>query len=329
MAGFLSRSWVRRFGFTLVELLVVIAIIGILIALLLPAVQAAREAARRSQCSNNLKQVALGLHNYHDTHLVFPPGFVDTSPSCSATNNANAIDQASNLNGLAWSALILPFVEQGPLYDQVKSQTSSFARHWERDFSWTVNPIAASRQGVSVYSCPTDTMELINTKRGSFGKNNYLGNSGTGAPLDALGVLYPGSRIKMRDIQDGTSNTALLVERTGTRELSSTSCGVGAAAVACDWQAGLWIGARTIGSANTWSPGLNNTDVDSYGGNGATYLINRSSATWGAAWGSASNHPGGLQWALCDASVNFVSETIDMATYRYLRDRRDNQVVSQ
>jgi len=122
MDGFVSKARARRSGFTLVELLVVIAIIGILVALLLPAIQAAREAARRTQCTNNLKQVALGLHNYHDTYQVFPPGFVDSNPAYNT-----AIDVQNNLNGLAWSALILPFVEMAPLHDDMRTQTLEFA----------------------------------------------------------------------------------------------------------------------------------------------------------------------------------------------------------
>jgi len=99
----------RRSAFTLVELLVVIAIIGILIALLLPAVQAAREAARRSQCSNNLKQIALALHNYHDSHKVFPPSCIKELPQ----------DGSGSPQALLWSGSILPFVEQKAIFDQI------------------------------------------------------------------------------------------------------------------------------------------------------------------------------------------------------------------
>lgn len=323
MIAFLSKARTRLSGFTLVELLVVIAIIGILIALLLPAVQAAREAARRSQCSNNLKQCALGLHNYHDAFKVFPPAYVDSTPGMNT--GVGAVD---NQNGIAWSALILPFVEQTPLWDQVKSETNGFARHWQKDAAWATNPIAAAVEGVSEYNCPSDTMELINTKRGSFGKTNYLSNCGNGAAQDKLGVFWANSDIKIRDVEDGTANTVMLVERTGTRELGSKSCGPTTGLVACDWNAGLWIGTRTIGSPNGWSPGMSSTDVESYGGANATYLINRSAATWGPSWGNGSDHPGGLQVSICDGSTRFISETIDMLTYRYIRHRRDGQPVT-
>ncbi len=242
MNGLVSKVRARRSGFTLVELLVVIAIIGILVALLLPAIQAAREAARRTQCTNNLKQVALGLHNYHDTYNVFPPGIVDSNPAYNT-----AVDVPNNLNSLAWSALMLPFIEMAPLHDAMRTQTLDYVRPWERDLAGTTAVIAAAREGIPAYSCPSDPMGLINTKRGSYGKNNYLGNSGNNAAVDYNGIFWVNSRIAMRDIIDGTANTVLVIERTGTRDNRRQNCGeVGVAPglVNCDWNAGLWIGAR-------------------------------------------------------------------------------------
>ncbi len=327
MTGFFLKAHGRKTGFTLVELLVVIAIIGILVALLLPAVQAAREAARRMQCSNHLKQIALALHNYHDTHRIFPPGFVDTNPTYPAMTQGIR----DNLNGLAWSTLILPFVEETQLYEQVKSQTNDFARHWERDLTGAVNPIPAARLGVSVYSCPSDTMKLINNKRGNFGKTNYMGNSGNAAAIDRKGIFWVDSAVRIADILDGTSTTVMVLERTGTRMPGDRNCPNSSYTgfAPCDWRAGLWIGARYRGNSVGWHPGLDPTDVDSYGGGSATYLIGRSNRTWGPSWSNASDHPGGLQMALCDGSVRFLSENINVLTYRYLRDRNDGHSIGQ
>ncbi len=325
-----NRRFLQRLGFTLIELLVVIAIIAILVALLLPAVQQAREAARRSSCKNNLKQIALGIHNYHDTHNVFPPGFVDSDP----TYTAGSQGPAENTNGLAWSALLLPFVEQPALYDLVGSQTNSFIRHWERDLAGAVAPIPASREGITTYSCPSDEMELINQKRGNYGKINYLGNSGNGAAIDRRGMFFVNSRIRMKDISDGTSNTVMLVERSGTQERGNVrNCGeVGVSGqdpVACNWNAGLWIGARYRGNSVGWHPGVESTDVDSYGGANATYMINRSNRTWGPSWGNSSTHKGGLQAALADGSVIFLNENINLMTYRNLRWRNSGFVIGE
>jgi prepilin-type N-terminal cleavage/methylation domain-containing protein len=331
MNPFFSKARACRSGFTLVELLVVIAIIGVLVALLLPAVQAAREAARRSQCANNLKQIGLALHNYHDVHLVFPPGIVDSNPGYNTTHQG----WADNTNGIAWSMLVLPFMEQGPLYDRVKSETSGFARHWERDLGWASAPIPAAREGIPTYNCPSDTMHLINSKRGNFGKTNYLGNSGNSAAVDRRGIFWPNSAVRIRDIRDGTANTAMVVERTGTTSMGRNCGEIGVSPagatqlIQCNWNAGLWIGARAIGSTVAWHPGLNTTDTDSFGGANLTYMINRSNRDWGPSWGNGSDHPGGLQMVLCDGSVRFVSETIDMLTYRHLRWRESGQPLGE
>lgn len=314
----------RRPGFTLVELLVVIAIIGILVALLLPAIQAAREAARRSQCTNNLKQIALGLHNYHDTYKSFPPGWIDSDPDYT---NGKTQGPYQNTNGLAWSALILAFIEQSQLYDDVQTQTIGFARHWERDLAGTTAVIAAARLGVPAYNCPSDSMKQINTKRGSYGKTNYMGNSGNGAAIDRYGIFWVNSQVRIQDILDGTANTAMVLERTGTQDVRKKTCGNATetgGAVNCDWNAGLWIGARYSGNSVGWHPGLVPTDVDSYGGDsGGTYAIGRSYWTWGKDWSNSSDHPGGLLMAMCDGQVRFISEAVDTTTYRYLRHRYD------
>ncbi|HRX78605.1 MAG TPA: DUF1559 domain-containing protein, partial [Pirellulaceae bacterium] len=133
----------RVSGFTLVELLVVIAIIGILVALLLPAVQAAREAARRMQCGNNLKQIGLSMHNYHDTYKTLPPGYLmkRTSPTVCLPN----------LNSWGWGALLLPFMEQSPLHDKLKVGDISI-------FQAGATPalLAAMNVSINSYRCPSD-----------------------------------------------------------------------------------------------------------------------------------------------------------------------------
>ena len=319
------RLRLKSAGFTLIELLVVIAIIAILVALLLPAVQQAREAARRSSCKNNLKQIALGLHNYHDTFNVFPPGFIDFDPDYT---NGKTQGAAQNSNGLAWSTMILPFIEQPALYDQIGTQTGNFTRHWmDANGDGTVNDaIAAAREGIATYSCPSDTMGLVNTKRSSYGKTNYMGNSGNAAAIDRRGILWVDSKVNMKDVTDGTSNTLIVVERSGTAEGGGlTSC----ATEACNWSGGLWIGGRYAGNSVGWHPGVTSHDVDSYGGGNATYMINRSNATGGEDWGNSSTHKGGLQAVLTDGAVVFLSENISMTTYQRLRQRNDGFVLGE
>ncbi|MEX0793054.1 MAG: DUF1559 domain-containing protein [Pirellulaceae bacterium] len=306
----------RKTGFTLVELLVVIAIIGVLVALLLPAVQQAREAARRMQCSNNLKQIGLALHNYHDTHNNFPAGYIDTNPAFDTTEHT----PEENINGLAWSAMILPFIEQPAIFEQLRTQTGGFGRHWAHG---TVAEV--SRIGIEAYSCPSDSMPLINNKRGDYGKTNYKGNTGTAAATNLHGVLLPGRHIKIRDILDGTSNTVMVAEACGTAEGGGQlNCG----GELCDFNAGLWIGGRYVGSSTGWGSGVQAEDVLSFGGTPAV-MINRSTANWGDSWNNSSMHPGGIMVVLCDGSVKFLPETINDTTYFRLRDRQDGLVIGE
>ncbi|WDI41974.1 DUF1559 domain-containing protein [Bremerella sp. P1] len=316
------RSPLSKCGFTLVELLVVIAIIGVLIALLLPAVQQAREAARRMSCSNNMKQIGLALHNYHDTFNILPPAFVDTNPDMNSP-----IDSADNKNALAWSVLILPFIEQSALHDQIGNETGGFAYNWyDKNHDDTLSdPIDSAKVGLEAYSCPSDTMPLLNSFRGGFGKTNYKTNSGNNAARDKKGIMWANSDLGFRDITDGTTNTMMVGEACATEEAGVSNCG----GTPCRFSGGLWIGPRKAPSAATWHTGVYSMDVVSFGGSGANMLINRSAATWGDDWISSSTHPGGIMSVQCDGSVRFIQENIELATYRRLRDRSDGEVLGE
>ncbi|TWU21708.1 hypothetical protein Pla52o_38950 [Novipirellula galeiformis] len=188
-----------RLGFTLVELLVVIAIIGVLVGLLLPAVQAAREAARRMSCSNNLKQIALGLHNYHDTNLDFPAGYYWYTYGRS--------------NESTWVTHILPFIEQGAVYDQIDE--------WSYFGSPNLNPGVTNviRTFIPTMTCPSDVdvkLALSYWARGNYGANNGIGPMSTaGKNVVARGpegVFGQNDAKNMKDILDGTSNTVMIAE---------------------------------------------------------------------------------------------------------------------
>ncbi|MFH1299946.1 MAG: DUF1559 domain-containing protein [Planctomycetota bacterium] len=314
----------RKFGFTLIELLVVIAIIAILIALLLPAVQQAREAARRSTCKNNLKQIGLALHNYHETHRIFPPSYIDNNPVMGSSSSAS-----ENLNSLGWGTMLLPFMDQAPLYNLIGTQTGNWAYHWmdanHTGTGSTTTAIAAARTVLPAFICPTDPMEGINTDLNSFGKSNYLANSGTSATVFD-GVMYHNSTTRMKTITDGSSNTIFVSERTTENDAAgSTNCG----GSACGWSGGLWIGPRLSSSTVGWFPGASTLDVENSGGGSATYLIGGSNQTWGSAWIASSSHEGGIHITLGDGSVRFLSENIDRNTYRALVTPNKGEIIGE
>ena len=186
-----------RRGFTLIELLVVIAIIAVLIALLLPAVQQAREAARRTQCRNNMHQIGLALHNYHDTHNTFPIGSMFWSPASAAHQ------------GTSWLTMILPFVDEAALYN-----ASNFDLYSSDAANTTV-----TRSVLYQYCCPSDAEPALvsnyreGTYAGSQGIRQTFDTSCACTPATAwIGVLYSCSRTRIRDIRDGTSNTLIAGE---------------------------------------------------------------------------------------------------------------------
>jgi prepilin-type N-terminal cleavage/methylation domain-containing protein/prepilin-type processing-associated H-X9-DG protein len=217
-----------RHAFTLVELLVVIAIIGILVALLLPAVQAAREAARRMSCTNNLKQIGLALQNYHDVHKSFCPGHM---------NDLNS----GNRSGWAWSIFLLPFIEEQPLHDVIDPNNRQFYELGNHATDWTI-----LQTRIDGYRCPSDTTEEPNPSRSPFnhnvGTSNYIAcrgffsTTGLGSNRNN-GVLYGSSKTKFRDITDGSSNTIAVGER-GADANAGNWCGPG----------GLGSGSNSTGS---------------------------------------------------------------------------------
>jgi len=180
-------------GFTLIELLVVIAIIAILVALLLPAVQQAREAARRSSCKNNLKQFGLAIHNYHDTHGVFPQGDYGSRYDSCGGNCA--------WRGFSTHAMVLPFMEQAPLYDQL-----DFNLMYNQGVNGT-----AIRAKIPAYQCPSDVAYLGNSPGVNYvvsaGPTTFWGGA-PGRPIsEQMGMFNMGRKVSFRDLKDGTSNT--------------------------------------------------------------------------------------------------------------------------
>jgi len=291
----------RKSAFTLVELLVVIAIIGVLIALLLPAVQQAREAARRTQCNNNLKQLGLAMHNYHDTFNVLPPGWIDDDPYADTTNR----------NLLGWGVFLLPFLEQSALHDSMKA-VGAFDQKWSAIAEMTTGTAAVpdpyAKTIVNAFICPSDPSAGINTNLHSYGKSNYTGIGGnayiSSATTTPSGTFYDNSPVKFRAIIDGLSNTVVVGERS-TVQLSSAGY---------IKKGTLWIGGTTNGEYY-----YNNaivTSSDYYSINGTAGNFNITSA-----------HPGGALFLLGDGSGRFIAETIEGSTYQDLGAISDGNVL--
>lgn len=229
-----------RCGFTLIELLVVIAIIAVLIALLLPAVQQAREAARMSQCKNNLKQIGLALHNYHEVHGTLPPSYLSL-PGGGGVQGPPDPTNGDAGPGWAWGTLILPQMEQGNLYNSFNVNLPC----------WSAQNASSAKMSVSSYLCPsaTNPSQYYDVIDGSptpvtlatFARSNYVLSAGHYGIWDdpspdlsniANGVFYRNSRNRFADITDGLSNTVFAGEKTPYHS-DSTWVGVVPGAVTC------------------------------------------------------------------------------------------------
>lgn len=295
----------NRAGFTLVELLVVIAIIGILVALLLPAVQAAREAARRMQCSNNLKQIGLALHNYHDTYQTMPSGYL--------VKRTSATVCLPNENSWSWGALILPFIEQSSLHDQLNVGNISLAQAGAN-----VTLLAQMELSMAAFRCPSDTGPEVNNNNmkrfnpwnnpagWTMATSNYVGNNTSwdlrwdGNVDRTQGIFVQDQGTAFRDVLDGTTNVIAVGER---RWRTKNSGGIQTI------QAAIVFGVTT--GATTCDEGSNNrlSAVLAMG----RPRINRNSIvnTDRQRWGYSSQHPGGSMFTMCDASVQFIAEMIE------------------
>lgn len=336
-------------GFTLVELLVVIAIIGILIALLLPAVQAAREAARRSQCINNLKQMGLALHNYHDVYQTFPIG-----AALARRGTGFSIPWAVN-----WKTSILPFIEQRTVFDQLDFVNGLFCP-WP-DGRITGNPVL-ERLVVPVYKCPSSPWHpLTDNDRGAWAnsamelaqKHEYVGISGAFpdpagrtdqcrqvryGQICRTGPLVVNEAKPFSTILDGTSNTLLIAEQSGQVRVPEGGV-LRPRPVRCQWVGG-WAGAYSASPAvtrvdqitseiNFYATGLTNVKyAPNYPTAGDDIRNEGSGYTYGTNTIINSFHPGVVNVCLADGSVRSVSDTIDMDTWRRLAAADDGLPVA-
>jgi prepilin-type processing-associated H-X9-DG protein/prepilin-type N-terminal cleavage/methylation domain-containing protein len=296
----MSRSF-RRCAFTLVELLVVIAIIAILIGLLLPAVQKVREAAARSKCTNNLKQIALAVHHYHGAHQAFPPGYMSGVA-------ANGDDTGP---GWGWPAQLLPQIEQTALYNVIR---------FDRPIEDALNA-AVRKTPVPTYVCPSDDLPMtwmasrydpsgtLVSEIAEVASANYAGVFGVTEPgVEGDGVFFRNSKIGFNDVPDGTSQTLLVGERT-VRLGPTTWVGSVTGATIYAPQTGPQVedgSGMVLGQANH-APGTPNCELNEFG----------------------SRHPTGANFAFADGHVAFISSSIDQRLYHALAIRAGGETVPE
>jgi len=308
----------RLRGFTLIELLVVIAIIAVLIALLLPAVQQAREAARRTQCKNNLKQLGLAIHNYHDVHGFFPMN------SWGQATGDWGIDRGTHMVGL------LPYIDQAPLFNGINfSAGGSIGNQTIGGQLLRLTPMPA-------FLCPSDT---VAPTMGGWSQSNYAGSMGTqnitngegcdtyfpqtggsttlpnlpdhgnsADPQQVSGIFGRlGPAIRLRDVTDGTSTTVAMGE-------FRPQC--------FDHQSG-WVHFNALWITTT--PPINAPTCPEH----VDGSCRRKPRNWNEAPGFKSRHVGGAHVVLADGSVRFLSENLDLRTLHHLGARADNQVLGE
>jgi len=306
-------------GFTLIELLVVIAVISVLIALLLPAVQGAREAARRINCTNNLKQIGLALNNYHDVHNTFPPGYISLWRRDGSDAGVAEDDFGP---GWAWGAMILPHLEQTPLFDSINFSLSVAMPQND----------TASLMRVKAYLCPSDSPPFSVPVRDqnnsvtvdTVGTSNYVGCYGVGeigaAPGRGNGVFYRNSRTSLAAITDGSSQTVCIGERSHNLSyVTWTSRSLGG------W---LFKTSSVEGGTDQFNPDPEEAFTMVLGPAGlddGPRTPNHPEAHVEDYW---SRHPGGVNFVFGDGSVKLIKNSISPAVYRGLFTRSGGEVTS-
>ena len=286
-----------RRAFTLIELLVVIAIIAVLIALLLPAVQQAREAAKRTQCRNNMHQLGLALHNYHDTHGCFPPGRIGGP----ASSNSQELSHAMFTH-------LLPFLDETAVYNAYNfSLPGSETRAAHDDGGKGIANTTAGTRYLAQLQCPSDLRPFRTSASGQWYmwnlSVNYVpcwGSLPTGCPrnpssTDANGMFANNSRVRIRDMRDGTSQTIAIGERRKFKNSHGTCAGFPGCRYYC-----------TCASS-------------------ASIPINPPNST--ASGQFSSKHEGGAFFLLADGAVRFLSENVDMRTFQSLSTIKGNEII--
>jgi prepilin-type N-terminal cleavage/methylation domain-containing protein len=308
-------------GFTLVELLVVIAIIGILIGLLLPAVQAVRESARKMSCQNNLKQQGLALLNFHDVHGQFPLGLWGGADA--ALNDP--CDARFTDDGYGWACALLPHLEQQALFDTINPDWQPGI--FRRTYTETKSIIPGGDTMLSVYRCPSSeleprvTVDSVTSRALGYATNDYKACSGTDddgmfwKPCDPLKYgharNHPGeTSVKISDVTDGLSHTIALGESAYYKNDN-------------DWP--IWLGAPGTNESvlfKTSAPSIINCGMVPK--TSANFRFGPLDDDCAFSW-----HEGGAFFSFADGSVQWLSEDIDFDTYTYLGNKEDGQVLGE